>query len=246
MPPRRSAGWQCHARGRWSGRGCRPGRDRRPAPPPARPQLRRTLRRPGGPAGRAPAHRLDAPAQAGGDLRRPGLRARTQKRQQPRLTRRHATHGDVDTVHRRPADQAGDDADGRRPDLDPAQCGARAPACSERPGVGAAVDQQVLRGDVAGVDRAQKRTELAELVGIAEAQRGDGVTCGLLDLRQRQVASLGSSGEVGRQPVGGEPAGQDIVDRHALAGHGPRHAADEAGQPGSERRWRDPARRSAP
>lgn len=43
----------------------------------------------------------------------------------------------------------------------------------ERAGIGAAVDQPVLSGDVTRVDAAQKGTGTAEFVGIAEASGGN-------------------------------------------------------------------------
>src|SRR5262249_19202820 len=77
---------------------------------------------------------------------------------------------------------------------------------------GAAVEPQVLAGDVAGMDRAQERAGGAELVRRAEAlgrHAGDALGHRLVD---RDVALLGRCLEVRAQPVGVERPGQHEVD----------------------------------
>ena len=106
---------------------------------------------------------------------------------------------------------------------------------SQRAGEGAAVDQQVLPGDVAGMGRAQEGAELAELGGRRRTGRPGRRPCRALDLaRASRPRRCGIGGEVAGEPVGGEAAGQDVVDRHALAAPPARASAgDEAGEPGA-------------
>src|SRR5579864_7215006 len=98
----------------------------------------------------------------------------------------------------------------------------------ERAGECAAVDQDILSGDVAGLRRAQKRTRRAELVGRADAlgrHRFDalGETCIVAD-----VALLHRRLDVGAEAVGVENSRQDEIDGDVGGG-------DRAGDPGQER-----------
>src|SRR5438093_12656003 len=82
--------------------------------------------------------------------------------------------------------------------------------------VGAAVEDEVLAGDVAGLGAADERTHLAELRRGAEASRG---ILGLAlpgDLLDRLAASLRLGRDVGTQPIRVEGARQDIVDRDVV------------------------------
>src|SRR5580692_12496154 len=80
-------------------------------------------------------------------------------------------------------------------------------AASERPRKQAAVDQQVLSRDVAGVCRAQERAGIAELVGLAEALGRDGGGARRHGLVERHALLLGVGLDVGAQAVGVEGAG---------------------------------------
>src|SRR5215472_17039288 len=83
---------------------------------------------------------------------------------------------------------------------------------SERAREHAAVDQQVLSGDVAGRGRAQERTGGAELVRRAEAPgRNRGGACGC-DLVDRGALLLGGGLDVRAQAVGVEGARQQAID----------------------------------
>src|ERR1700693_4084090 len=77
-----------------------------------------------------------------------------------------------------------------------------AQANSERARERAAVDQQILAGDVAGLSGAQERARRAELVRIAEAlrrRRGGALGARLLD---RDVPALRGRLDVRLQPIG--------------------------------------------
>ncbi|KAG1254265.1 hypothetical protein G6F65_017109 [Rhizopus arrhizus] len=99
----------------------------------------------------------------------------------------------------------------------------------ERTGVGAAVDQQVLPGEVTGLYAAQEGAGGAEFVRRAEAAGGNLLAAALGHFAG--VAILARTvGEVGAQAVGVELAGQQVVDGDVV-GHGAaRQAGDEAGQ----------------
>src|SRR5262249_44919502 len=104
---------------------------------------------------------------------------------------------------------------------------------SERPREGAAVDQQVLAGDVAGLCRAQERAGGAELVGRAEAfrrNRGGARRDGLVD---QHALLLGIRLDVGAQPVGVEGAGQQKIDGDVRSRDRSGDAGHERGQPGA-------------
>src|SRR5437773_1228434 len=111
---------------------------------------------------------------------------------------------------------------------------ARAPrrgGFSIRAGILAAVHQQILAGDVAGVHAAQEGAGRAELLRRAEA-------AGRIELGARLVfllvalAALGGARFVGAaQPVGVERAGQQAVDGDAVAHGDAGDAGHEAGQP---------------
>src|SRR6266851_6290383 len=87
---------------------------------------------------------------------------------------------------------------------------------SERPRIGAAVQQPILAGDIAGLDTTQEGAGGAEFVGAAEAPsrvllhalRRDGV--GAL------AGALGGMGDGRAQAVGVERSGQQIVDRDVM------------------------------
>src|SRR5262249_62375592 len=85
---------------------------------------------------------------------------------------------------------------------------------SERSRELAAVDQQVLPRDKAGVGRAQERAGDAELVGRAEALGRDRRGARRGGLVDRDALLLGVGLDVGAKPVGVEGAGQQEVDRH--------------------------------
>src|SRR6185437_13406544 len=83
----------------------------------------------------------------------------------------------------------------------------------------AAVDQQILSGDVAGLRRAQERRRRAEFIRFAEAPRRDGSDAGLGGFLEAHALLLGGLGERAAQAVGVERAGQDIVDGDIVGGH---------------------------
>src|SRR6195256_826644 len=86
----------------------------------------------------------------------------------------------------------------------------------ERAGVDAAVDQEILAGDVARLDAAQVGTELAELLGRAEAAGGNR----FLDVPPHLFHGLAFllRGELGvaLQPVCPEAPGEQVVDRDVV------------------------------
>jgi hypothetical protein len=120
-------------------------------------------------------------------------------------------------------------------------------APSERARVGAAVDQQVLAGDVAGLRAAQEGAGAPN--SSAVPKRAPGWPCAAFV--QNGVTLLAAL--AGRAPwpcaqaVGVEGPGQQVVDGDvAPARRLARHAGDEAGQTRCARRWTGPGRRSAP
>src|SRR5216110_2628961 len=111
-----------------------------------------------------------------------------------------------------------------------ARCSGRCAERSERAGVDAAVDQEILAGDVARLHAAQICAELAELFGRAEAARRNRLLdipphllCGLALLFR---AELG----VALQPVGPEAPGEQVVDRDVVRDGRAREARHEAGE----------------
>src|SRR5260221_4635446 len=82
----------------------------------------------------------------------------------------------------------------------------------EGTGVDAAVDQEVLAGDVPRLDAAQVGAELAELLGRAEAAGGNRLLPLALDLLGRLALLLRGQLGVADQPVGPETARKELVD----------------------------------
>src|SRR5258706_998363 len=82
----------------------------------------------------------------------------------------------------------------------------------EGTGVDAAVDQEVLAGDVARLGAAQIGAELAELLGRAEAAGGNRLLPLALDLLGRLALLLPGKLGVAYQPVGPQGPGYDIFD----------------------------------
>src|SRR6266851_10428526 len=111
-----------------------------------------------------------------------------------------------------------------------ARCSGRCAERSERAGVDAAVDQEILAGDVAGLDAAQVGAELAELLGRAEAPGRDLLFPLALDLLRRPALLLRRKLGVADQPVGPEASGKQVVDRDVVCDGFAREARDEAGE----------------
>src|SRR5436305_12105946 len=86
------------------------------------------------------------------------------------------------------------------------------PRSSHRSGKSAAVDQQILAGDVAGVSRAQKSAGCAEFVRAAEALRRDRGNALGFRLVEGDPFALGVGRYVGVQALGIECAGKQKVD----------------------------------
>src|SRR6266699_5610390 len=83
----------------------------------------------------------------------------------------------------------------------------------ERAGIDAAVDQEILAGDVACLDAAQVGAQLAELLGSAEAAGRDLLfPLALYPLRRLALLLCRKLG-VADQPVGPEAPGEQVVDR---------------------------------
>src|SRR5947209_18316709 len=97
-----------------------------------------------------------------------------------------------------------------------ARCSGRYPERSERAGVDAAVDQEILAGDVARLHAAQIRAELAELLGGAEAARGNRFLDVPPHLFHGLALLLGGELGVALQPVGPEAPGEQVVDRDVV------------------------------
>src|SRR5881396_647528 len=97
-----------------------------------------------------------------------------------------------------------------------ARCSGRYAERSERAGVDAAVDQEILAGDVARLHAAKIGAELAELLGRAEAARRNR----FLDVPPHLFHgfALLLRGELGvaLQPVGPEAPGEQVVDRDVV------------------------------
>src|SRR6185369_6721428 len=85
-------------------------------------------------------------------------------------------------------------------------------ASLERAWEDAAIEQDVLPGDEAGVGRAQERAGRAELVGLAEPPRRDRPDAVLQRLLEGNALLLGGDLVVGAQPIGVERARQHEVD----------------------------------
>src|SRR5262249_18304388 len=103
----------------------------------------------------------------------------------------------------------------------------------ERPRVRAAVEHEVLPGDVAGLGAANEGADLAELLRRAEAS-GRVLGPALAgDLLERLAARLGLRLDIGAEPIGVERAGEDVVDRHVVGDRLAAETGDEAGEPGA-------------
>src|SRR5882672_7028637 len=100
----------------------------------------------------------------------------------------------------------------------------------ERAGVDAAVDQEILAGDVARLDAAQVGAELAELLGGAEAAGRDLLFPLALDLLRGPALLLRSKLGVADQPVGPEAPREEVVDGDVVRDGFAREARDEAGE----------------
>src|SRR6267142_352371 len=86
------------------------------------------------------------------------------------------------------------------------------PRVLESAGVDAAVDEEILPGDVAGLGAAQIRAQIAEFLGRPEAARRDRLLQIPLDVLDAPALLLRVELGVALQPVGPEPPGEDIVD----------------------------------
>src|ERR1700733_14660716 len=103
---------------------------------------------------------------------------------------------------------------------------------SERARKGAAVDENILAGDVAGLRRAEERAGRAELVRLADAPRRDGgdalgergFGADALLLRHRR--------DVSAQTVGAENSRQDEIDGDIRGGDRAGDAGEKGGQSG--------------
>src|SRR3954454_19759341 len=101
----------------------------------------------------------------------------------------------------------------------PARDRRQAPECAslerawlESPWKDAAVEEDVLPGDEAGMGRAQECAGRAELVGLAEAARRDRPDAVLQRLFEGDALLLRGDLVVGAQPIGVERARQHEVD----------------------------------
>src|SRR5256885_1648262 len=104
---------------------------------------------------------------------------------------------------------------------------------SEGPGIGPAVHQQVLAGNVTRLRAAEICAGVAELLRGAEAPGRIRFRAAAAQLVVALAACLGVEFEVGAQAIGVERPRQQVVDRD-VAAHGlARKAGDEAGQPGA-------------
>src|SRR5690606_18799384 len=104
---------------------------------------------------------------------------------------------------------------------------------SERAGVEAAVDQEVLAGDVARLGAADEGAQLAKLLGRAEPPGRNLRERFGLDLRDRTARSLRRERHAGAQPIGVEASGQDVVDRDVVLDRLAGDPGDEPGQAGA-------------
>src|SRR4051812_38638766 len=80
-------------------------------------------------------------------------------------------------------------------------------------GVGAAIDQDVLAGDVAGVRAAKEGARRTEFLRAAEAQGRDRLAAQVGHFVHRLSAFLRAALQRRAQAVGVECAGQEVVDR---------------------------------
>src|SRR5262245_65979128 len=89
-------------------------------------------------------------------------------------------------------------------------------APSQRPRIGAPVDQEVLAGDVAGVRRAQEGAGGAELGGLADALGRHDLHAFLLGLLQAYARLLRRALQILPQAIVFEHAAQPEGDRQVL------------------------------
>src|SRR6267142_439394 len=104
------------------------------------------------------------------------------------------------------------------------------PRVLESAGVDAAVDEEILPGDVAGLGAAQIRAQIAEFLGRPEAARRDRLLQIPLDVLDAPALLLRVELGVALQPVGPEPPGEDIVDGDVGGDGLARQPGDEAGE----------------
>src|SRR5690348_4830194 len=97
-------------------------------------------------------------------------------------------------------------------------------------GVDAAVDEEILPGDVARLGAAQIGAQIAELLGSAEAARGYRFLQIAPDFLHGPAFLLRIELGVALQPVGPEPAGEEIVDGDVGGDRLACEAGDKAGQ----------------
>lgn len=81
-----------------------------------------------------------------------------------------------------------------------------------------AVDQQVLAHHVAGVPAAQESAIRSQFLGIAEAVGGNFSGTVAREVGMPDTAELGELHHVGGLGLGGERAGQEVVDGHVARG----------------------------
>src|SRR5690606_39105970 len=86
----------------------------------------------------------------------------------------------------------------------------------------AAVDPQILAGDVAGMGRAQEGAGVAELLGRAETAGGDARVLALAVFLDADAGLLGAEFRGGANAVGVELAGKQVVDGDVPRGHAAR------------------------
>src|SRR5947208_14708019 len=100
---------------------------------------------------------------------------------------------------------------------------------SQRARICAAIDEDVLSSDEAGMDRAEERAGRAEAGKIAEALGRDALDALKFCLLVIDALALGGGAQHRLEPVGLERAGQEVVDRYIMLRHRTRHAGKEDG-----------------
>src|SRR5512145_2176887 len=103
----------------------------------------------------------------------------------------------------------------------------------ESSGVGAAVDQEILSGNVPRLRPADKSAERPELLRIAETPRRVLVLPAPPLRLERSPRFLRLKPEIGLKAVGRKGPRQQVVDGHIGMRHLPGQAGDEAGESGS-------------
>src|SRR3984957_18323226 len=98
---------------------------------------------------------------------------------------------------------------------------------------GAAVNQEILTGDIAGLRRAKKRAGRAEFIGIADPPgRNRGHPLGERSFGA-DAPLLHGGLDIGLKAISREHAGQEEIDRHVGAGDAAGDAGEERGQAGT-------------